>query len=97
MSDVLKWLATKLGAWLDRLSYPILVPLALLLAAAPVFPEPHLFETSRMLVAGELTEPIYIFDFFMHSAGLVLLAAKIGRDLWCDEGRQDDESDTESK
>ncbi len=70
-----------LGAWLDRLSYPIIVPLALLLAAAPFHPEPHLFETSRMLVAGELTEPIYIFDFLMHSAGLVLVGAKVIRDL----------------
>ena len=97
MRDALSWLANKLGAWLDRLSYPILVPLALLLAAAPFFPEPHLFETSRMLVAGELTEPIYIFDFFMHSAGLVLLAAKIGRDLWGDEGRKDDESESDTE
>ncbi len=94
MRKAAKWLTRKLGAWLDRLSYPILVPLALLLAAAPFFPEPHLFETSRMLVAGELTEPIYIFDFFMHSFGLVLLGAKIGRDLLGGGDSEDDEKNT---
>lgn len=81
MSKLLHWLATRTAALLDQLSYPIIIPLALLLAAAPVVPEPHLFETSRMLVAGELRGAAYIFDFFMHSAGLVIVAAKIGRDL----------------
>lgn len=80
MSKILRWISAQLGAWLDRLSYRIIGPLALLLAAAPVYPEPHLLETSRMLIRGELTEAIYIFDFFMHSSGLVLLGAKIGRD-----------------
>lgn len=70
-----------LGRWLDELSYKILVPLALLLAGAPFVPEPHLVETTTLLVQGRLTEPMYIFDFFMHGAGLFLVAAKITRDL----------------
>ncbi len=81
MTKRLRWIRVQLGAWLDRMSYWIIGPLALLLATAPFYPEPHLVETTAMLFRGELTEPIYIFDFLMHSAGLVLLGAKIGRDL----------------
>lgn len=81
MTRALRWLGNRLGAWLDRLSYRIIGPLALLLAIAPLYPEPHLVETSRMLIRGELTEPIYIFDFFMHSSGLALVGAKIARDV----------------
>ncbi|RDV38641.1 hypothetical protein DV096_07470 [Bradymonadaceae bacterium TMQ3] len=67
--------------WLDALSYKLLIPLALLLALAPFNPEPHLVETTGMLVRGELTEPVYIFDFFMHGAGLFILALKVGADI----------------
>lgn len=67
--------------WLDALSYKLLVPLALLLALAPFTPEPHLVETTGMLFRGELTEPIYIFDFFMHGAGVFILALKVGADI----------------
>ncbi|RAL22899.1 hypothetical protein DL240_08375 [Lujinxingia litoralis] len=68
--------------WLDALSYKWILPLALLLALAPGLPEPHLVETSRMLVGGELTRAAYIFDFVMHSAGLSILALKVFADLF---------------
>lgn len=71
----------KLGEWLDSISYWFLVPAALALALAPFVPEPHLVETTGMLFRGELTEPIYIFDFFMHSALLYLLAIRVYRDV----------------
>lgn len=72
---------SKLGEWLDRLSYVILIPAALLLGLAPFTPEPHLVETTQMLFEGRLTEPIYIFDFFMHGFGIMLLVAKVARDV----------------
>ena len=76
MANVLK----KLGEWLDRLSYLILIPAALLLGLAPFIPEPHLLETTQMLFEGRLTEPIYIFDFLMHGFPTMLLLAKLARD-----------------
>ena len=85
----MKKLLEKLGAWLDSISYWFLVPVTLLLALAPFSPEPHLVETTGMLFRGELTEPIYIFDFFMHSSLIYLLAIKIFRDL---RRRDDDEA-----
>lgn len=77
----MKNLLQKLGSWLDSISYWFLVPTAFLLALAPFTPEPHLVETTGMLLRGELTEGIYIFDFFMHSSLLYLVAIKIYRDL----------------
>src|SRR5690554_2013750 len=68
-------------SWMDALSYKWIIPLALLLALAPGPPQPHLVETTGMLFRGELTEPIYIFDFLMHGAGLFVLVLKIGADL----------------
>lgn len=84
-----------LGRWLDGLSYKILVPLAILLAGAPFVPEPHLVETTTLLVQGRLTEPIYIFDFFMHGAGLFLVVAKITRDLVKAQARENTASEYE--
>ena len=61
--------------------YSILVPVAVLLALAPFFPEPHLVEKLRMLSKGELSRPIDIFDLFLHATPLVILLVKIGMDL----------------
>ncbi len=51
--------------------------IAVLLALAPVVPEPHLVEKTRMLLAGELTRPIDIFDLALHAAPLMLLVWKL--------------------
>ncbi len=77
----MKKILTKLGEWLDSISYWFLVPAAVALALAPFVPEPHLVETTGMLFRGELTEPMYIFDFFMHSSLLYLLAIRVYRDV----------------
>jgi hypothetical protein len=61
--------------------YSILVPVAILLALAPFFPEPHLVEKLRMLSRGELRRPLDIFDLFLHGTPLVLLLVKAGLDL----------------
>ncbi len=65
--------------WLDRIPLSLLLPAALLLAAAPFAPEPHLWEKLKMLAAGTLSRPIDVFDLFWHGSLLVLLALKLVR------------------
>jgi hypothetical protein len=64
--------------FLDSLSFPFLAILAVLMAMAPwpAGPEPHLLEKSRMLLAGQLTRPLDIFDLFIHGLPSILLLAK---------------------
>ncbi len=66
-------------AWLDSLPLVTLIMLALLLGLAPFVPEPHLFEKTRMLMAGTLVKPLDIFDLLMHGTPVVLLILKLGR------------------
>ena len=65
--------------FLDSLPYTILIPAAILLAIAPFGQTPHLVEKWRMLFAGSLRRPIDVFDFFLHTVPLALLAAKAAR------------------
>jgi hypothetical protein len=64
-------------AILDQVPMPLLILACLTLGLAPFFPEPHLWEKLKMLVAGDLVKPIDIFDLLMHAAPFVLLAAKL--------------------
>lgn len=64
-------------AILDQVPMPLLILACLTLGLAPFFPEPHLWEKLKMLVAGDLVKPIDIFDFLMHASPFVLLAAKL--------------------
>lgn len=64
---------------LDSLPYAVLVPAAILLAIAPFGQTPHLVEKWRMLFAGTLRRPIDVFDFFLHTLPIALLAAKAAR------------------
>jgi len=57
-----------------------LLPLAvaaIFMALAPFSPEPHLLQKSRMLMQGELTKGIDIFDLFWHSFLIVLLVIRL--------------------
>ena len=63
-------------AFLDQIPLNILIIAALLLGLAPFVPEPHLWEKLKMLVAGQLTKPVDIFDFLMHATPWALLIAK---------------------
>ena len=63
----------------------LLVPLSLLLALAPFYPEPHLWEKLHMLSAGTLTRPLDIFDLLMHSSGLVAVLI-----VWAARRRDED-------
>ena len=65
--------------WIDRLPVKALVVVAVFFALVPFQPEPHLFEKLRMLFAGTLTRPIDIFDLFMHSLPIMLLAIRLIR------------------
>ena len=64
---------------LDSFPFAVLIPVAVLLAIAPFGQTPHLVEKWRMLFAGSLRRPIDIFDFFLHTVPLALLAAKTAR------------------
>jgi len=70
----------KFNALLDYFPYSSLVPIAILLALLPFFPQPHLMEKLIMLKNGALSKPIDIFDLLMHGAPLALLLAKATRD-----------------
>ncbi len=63
--------------FIDKIPFPVLIIIALFLAIAPLGSEPHLVEKSLMLFSGTLVKPIDIFDLFLHSAPLVLLAIKL--------------------
>jgi hypothetical protein len=64
---------------LDQIPLTLLILAALTLGLAPFFPEPHIWEKLKMLVAGDLGKPVDIFDLMMHAAPWLLLAAKLVR------------------
>jgi hypothetical protein len=66
-------------AWLDKIPLHMLIIASLLLGLAPFFPEPHLWEKLKMLAAGELVQPLDIFDLLMHATPVVLLLIRLLR------------------
>ena len=67
-------------SWLDKLPYPTLILITLMLGLAPFVPEPHLWEKLKMLANGTLSKPIDIFDLVMHSTPAILLTLKFIRE-----------------
>lgn len=65
--------------YIDKIPLLPLAVAAIFMSLAPFSPEPHLVEKSRMLINGELTRPIDIFDLFWHSFLIVLLAIRLIR------------------
>jgi len=63
--------------FLDQLPWNLLIIACLTLGLAPFFPEPHIWEKLKMLIAGTLIKPIDIFDLLMHAAPFILLALKL--------------------
>lgn len=63
------------------LSYQLLIPAALLLGLAPFYPQPHIVEKLKMLLAGTLRRPIDVFDLCWHAWPFVLLAWRIVLDV----------------
>ena len=68
-------------ALLDKISYPVLIAVAVFMLLAPFKPMPHVVEKLIMLKNGTLTRPIDIFDLFYHLIPTVLLLLKIFRSL----------------
>ena len=66
--------------WLANLPMSLLLVVAILAAVAPVVPEPHLWEKLKMLAAGELSQPVDIFDLVFHATPLALLVLKLVAD-----------------
>ena len=64
---------------IDKIPLLPLAIAAIFMMLAPFKPEPHLLEKSRMLINGELTRGIDIFDLFWHSFLIVLLAIRLIR------------------
>ena len=62
-------------AWLDSISWVIVVLLCLTIGLAPYAP-PHLFEKVRMLSQGRLVRAIDWFDLLLHAAPWLLLLVK---------------------
>lgn len=65
--------------WLDKISLLTLVIIAVPLALAPFYPEPHLVEKIRLLIAGQLVKVIDIADLAMHGVPMILLIVKVTR------------------
>lgn len=66
-------------SFLDRIGWVPLAFLAFFMAMAPFAPMPHAVEKISMLLAGELTNPVDIFDLFFHLAPTLLILVKIAR------------------
>ncbi len=66
-------------AFLDKLSYAVIIPLAVLMLLAPFRPMPHALEKLNMLLNGALSRPIDIFDLFFHLAPTLLVLLKLYR------------------
>lgn len=66
-------------AFIDKIPLWPLVAFAVFMSLAPFSPEPHLLEKLRMLVNGELTKGIDIFDLFWHALFPVLLLLRLIR------------------
>jgi len=65
----------------ELLEYKFLIPMVLLLGFAPFFPQPHIFEKIRMLMAGTLKRPLDIFDLAWHTWPFLLLAYRVVLDI----------------
>ncbi|MBK8454434.1 MAG: RND transporter [Thiofilum sp.] len=68
---------TTFHRWMDKLPWGLLIVAALTLGLSPFFPEPHLWEKLKMLVAGDLVKPIDWFDLVLHGTPYVLLLLKL--------------------
>ena len=68
-------------ALLDKISYPVLIGIAVFMLLAPFKPMPHVVEKLTMLKNGTLNRPIDIFDLFYHLIPTIILLLKVIRSL----------------
>ncbi len=62
---------------IDRIPLVPLAIAAIIMALAPFSPEPHLVQKLRMLMNGELTRGVDIFDLFWHGFLIALLLLRL--------------------
>ncbi len=65
--------------FLDKLPYPLLIVITILMLLTPFRPMPHVVEKLLMLKNGTLHKPIDIFDLFFHLIPAILLGLKLFR------------------
>ena len=64
---------------IDKIPYPILIVIAVVMILAPFKPMPHVVEKMIMLKNGTLTKPLDIFDLCYHLVPTIILLLKIYR------------------
>ncbi len=64
---------------IDKIPLLPLAFIAVFMMLAPFSPEPHLLEKSRMLINGELSKAIDIFDLLWHSLFVTVLLIRLVR------------------
>ncbi len=62
-------------AWVDSLSWGMLILVCLTLGLAPFMP-PHIVEKIQMLLKGKLVRPVDWFDLVLHGAPWMILLIK---------------------
>ncbi|MDX8386026.1 MAG: hypothetical protein R8M11_05875 [Gallionella sp.] len=62
--------------WLKGIPYIVLIGGSVLMALLPFSAESHLLEKLGMLIQGDLSKPIDIFDLFLHASPMFLLVTK---------------------
>ncbi len=62
---------------LNKIPLSLLIVLCLTLGLAPFKPEPHVWQKLSMLMSGELTRTMDIFDLVMHGMPWLLLITKL--------------------
>lgn len=62
--------------FIKSLPYPLLIIISVFMALAPFQPEPHLVQKFNMLMAGNLTKPLDMFDVLWHFLPMALLVTK---------------------
>lgn len=67
--------------WIDRMPLFPLLAVAIFMAILPIQGTPHLVEKLTMLRDGVLTQPIDIFDLFMHGTPALLLSIRLLREF----------------
>jgi hypothetical protein len=66
-------------ALIDKLSYAVIIPLAVLMLLAPFRPMPHVLGKLNMLMNGTLSRPVDIFDLFFHLIPALIVLLKLYR------------------
>ncbi len=65
--------------WLDGIPWSIWLVACATLGLAPFVPEPHVWQKLKLLVAGDLTKLIDVFDLLLHGTPWLLLSFKVAR------------------